>query len=179
MACVGRGIIGFGIYYPLPSPGFSRSHHDFNEWQLRDRKSQRLDNLYSKWWLCYCDYQLPMVLPERFLSLPKHGSYFALLKTDGSGSYTTLSQSFYASAGDKICGWAFFKAEDYMPYNDSCAVYIKRGGTLIYTAFSAGARLWATMVVHHGLTGNTPSLRQTRTPSKLASPIIAMTHMIA
>jgi hypothetical protein len=80
----------------------------------------------------------------------KHGSYFALLKTDGPGSYTALSQSFYANAGDKICGWAFFKAEDYMPYNDDCTVRIKNSaGTVIYTAFSAS-------VSTVGNYGNTP-----------------------
>ena len=48
---------------------------------------------------------------------PQDGIYFALLKTNGPGSYTTLSQTFHASAGSKISGWAFFDAQDYLPFN--------------------------------------------------------------
>ncbi|MBD7911192.1 hypothetical protein [Clostridium cibarium] len=62
--------------------------------------------------------------------------YFALLKTDGPGSYTTISQTFAAKAGDKIEGWAFFKANDYLPFNDNSKVRIKAGNNVIATPFN-------------------------------------------
>lgn len=77
---------------------------------------------------------------------PVHGSYFALLKTDGPGSYTTLSQTFSVEAGDAISGWAFFRANDVIPYNDNAQVQIMQGGTIIATVFggsvSTGTRPW-------------------------------------
>ncbi|CAH2214312.1 hypothetical protein [Tepidibacter aestuarii] len=76
--------------------------------------------------------------PSSFLTYtPINGNFFALLKTDGPGSYTTVSQSFYAKKGDKISGWAFFKANDYLPYDDKSKVVIKSGTTVISTVFSA------------------------------------------
>jgi hypothetical protein len=39
---------------------------------------------------------------------PVDGDFFALLKTDGPGSFTTLSQTLVAQAGVEISGWAFF-----------------------------------------------------------------------
>ncbi len=65
------------------------------------------------------------------------GSYFALLKTNGPSTYTTISQSFSVEVGDKITGWAFFNAADYMPYNDNTQVSIKSNNTVIATVFEA------------------------------------------
>jgi len=65
------------------------------------------------------------------------GSYFALLKTNGGGSFTTVSQTFSASAGDKISGQAFFYTIDYMPFNDNAQVEIISGGSVVATVFSA------------------------------------------
>ncbi len=65
------------------------------------------------------------------------GSRFALLKTNGPDSYTTVYQTFSVSSGAKITGYAFFKANDYLPYNDNAQVYIKSGNTVIATLFSA------------------------------------------
>ena len=68
------------------------------------------------------------------------GSKFALLKTNGPGSYTSVWQTFTAKAGDRISGWAFFNAGDYIPYNDNSQVYIRSGnvsGPLVATVFSA------------------------------------------
>lgn len=70
---------------------------------------------------------------------PIEGCYFALLKTNGPGSYTTLSQTFTANAGDTIEGYSFFKTNDYMPFNDNCKIVIKSGnasGPIIATPFS-------------------------------------------
>lgn len=61
---------------------------------------------------------------ERTVYLPPEGSYFAELKTDGPGSYTTLKQSFFASSGQTIYGWTAFDAQDYLPYNDNAMVRI-------------------------------------------------------
>lgn len=65
------------------------------------------------------------------------GDFFALVKTNGSGLRTIVSQTFSACAGDKISGWAFFEAEDYMFFNDNTQVRIKSGSTVLDTVFSA------------------------------------------
>lgn len=81
---------------------------------------------------------VPPVPPYTSTSyVPQDGDYFALVKTNGGGFYTTVNQTFSASAGDKISGWAFFKAEDYMPFNDNTQVEIKSGGNVLATVFSA------------------------------------------
>jgi hypothetical protein len=55
---------------------------------------------------------------------PVEGSYFALLKSDGPGSFTTLSQAVTLSAGDMVKGFAAFDYGDYHPFNDSAEVRI-------------------------------------------------------
>jgi hypothetical protein len=69
--------------------------------------------------------------------VPIKGCYFALLKTDGPGSYNSIQQSFYANAGDSISGWAFFLTKDYMPYDDNSNIQILSGDTVLSTPFSA------------------------------------------
>jgi hypothetical protein len=54
----------------------------------------------------------------------KDGDYFAVLKTDGAGSSTALSQSVTVMTGDTISGWAFFDARDELPWDDDSAVVI-------------------------------------------------------
>jgi hypothetical protein len=58
---------------------------------------------------------------------PRDGSYFALLKTDGPGSYTIATQDVNLTAGEKIFGSAAFDARDSLPYNDSASVRILQG----------------------------------------------------
>jgi len=65
--------------------------------------------------------------------LPVDGSYFAVLKTDGPGTYTSLSQAITLEAGSGLIGWAAFDAHDYWPYNDNAAVQILSGATLLAT----------------------------------------------
>lgn len=55
---------------------------------------------------------------------PPDGYYFAELKTDGPGEITKLTQSMDVSAGDTVSGWAFYDAQDYMPFNDTAEVVI-------------------------------------------------------
>lgn len=51
---------------------------------------------------------------------PTDGNYFALLTAGlGEGVYSTISQEFHASATDVLSFNTFFKAGDYMPYNDN------------------------------------------------------------
>lgn len=65
-----------------------------------------------------------------------NGSYFALLKTDGPGSYTTISQSFTAQVGDTISGYAFFQSWDNGGfYNDNAMVRIMQENSEIETVF--------------------------------------------
>jgi hypothetical protein len=66
---------------------------------------------------------------------PVHGNFFALLEAGaGTGVYTTLSQTFSANAGDTILGWAFFQANDYMPYNDDAYVRIVQGNLILFSS---------------------------------------------
>ena len=64
------------------------------------------------------------------------GHYFAVVE---AGCPTnTLAQSFTASAGDTLTGWSFFKANDYLPYNDSGNVrLVVNGGGSSATVFSS------------------------------------------
>lgn len=66
-----------------------------------------------------------------------YGAKYAMLKTDGPGSYTSVSRSISATAGDTLTGAAFFKAEDYPPYNDNAQVVIKQGSTTLATLFQS------------------------------------------
>ena len=68
---------------------------------------------------------------------PIEGNYFALLKTDGPNCYNQIEQCFYAKPGDKICGWSFFKTNDYFPYDDNCEVTLNRDDKKIHTLFFA------------------------------------------
>ena len=64
---------------------------------------------------------------------PVEGTYFAELKTDGPGSYTTLSQSVSLTSGDVLSGWAAFDYGDYHPYDDNAYVKIYNGDSLLAT----------------------------------------------
>jgi len=66
---------------------------------------------------------------------PVHGNFFALLEAGaGTGVYTTLSQTFSANAGDTILGWAFFQANDFMPYDDDAYVRIVQGNLILFSS---------------------------------------------
>lgn len=93
---------------------------------------------------------------------PVHGQRFALLKTDGPGSYTTLSQTFSVQAGDAISGWAFFKTNDAMPNFDNAQVQILQGSMVMATVFFGntigGTRPW-TMWMYEFPASGTYTLR--------------------
>jgi hypothetical protein len=55
---------------------------------------------------------------------PVDGDYFGHIEGYHSSIFTTLRQVFYANSGDTISGWAAFKANDYLPYDDNAAVTI-------------------------------------------------------
>ncbi len=55
---------------------------------------------------------------------PPEGSYFLLLKTNGSGSYTRAEQIVTLAAGGALSGRAAFDARDYVPYNDNASVRV-------------------------------------------------------
>ncbi len=58
------------------------------------------------------------------LYTPVAGNHFALLKTDGPGNITMISQQVSLLAGESIDGWAAFDAQDYVPYMDWAYVQI-------------------------------------------------------
>jgi len=55
---------------------------------------------------------------------PMDGSHFALLQTGDNATSTELSQAFYAQAGDKIAGWAFFDTAESLPNGDAGQVVL-------------------------------------------------------
>ena len=82
-------------------------------------------------------------LPPPTNFLPPSGQYFAVVPAgcqgdDVGGTQSLTSQSFTANAGDTVSGWAFFQANDYLPYNDSGGVQIVTGeGAFVATLYSA------------------------------------------
>jgi hypothetical protein len=67
---------------------------------------------------------------------PHGGSSFAVVAPEGQDTYTHLAQSFTATAGQTVSGWAFFDGEDYLPYDDG-AVVIQQDGSDLETVFAA------------------------------------------
>jgi hypothetical protein len=69
---------------------------------------------------------------------PVHGNHFVLLTADQANTPVKISQSFFAGMGMTVRGDTFFKAGDYLPYNDSgqVVVKIKENGTTVATPFN-------------------------------------------
>jgi hypothetical protein len=67
---------------------------------------------------------------------PVEGSFFALMKTDGPGSFTTLSQSFFALPGDRLVGSARFFDGDCAPFVDTSDVALLSGSSVVATLFA-------------------------------------------
>lgn len=70
---------------------------------------------------------VPPVVPGVTTWGPTDGSNFALLKTDGPGSWTLLGQIFYAPAGYTLTVDYFWDSQDYVPFNDMAAGRIYAG----------------------------------------------------
>ena len=63
------------------------------------------------------------------------GNQFAVLTAGlGESVPTTLSQTFSATSGQNVQGWAFFDANDYLPYNDSGYVRITQGNVVLFSS---------------------------------------------
>lgn len=85
-----------------------------------------------------------------FLTTPFNGRFFAVLKTNGPGSQTRVFQSVGLAAGETLTGAAFFKAEDYCPYDDNAQVLVRRSsGALVAVVFSSSV----CSVGNYGYTG--------------------------
>jgi len=83
------------------------------------------------------------------------GNYFATVMAGCATN--TLAQTFTARAGQTLTGWSFFKANDYLPYNDSGAVRLSiAGGGTTATVFSSS-------IGQVGSYGGTPWQRWTYT----------------
>ena len=68
------------------------------------------------------------------------GKYFANMKTDGPGSFTTLSQAFNADPGQEVSGYAFFVDQEFLQnqpcvFQDSMSVDIMAGDTVVANVF--------------------------------------------
>nr|QOV09080.1 hypothetical protein HULAa30F3_00035 [uncultured Dehalococcoidia bacterium] len=58
------------------------------------------------------------------LYLPVEGSRFAVVYGGYQDTWANLTQTFNAKAGDVLSGYSFFKAGDYLPYDDEAQVRI-------------------------------------------------------
>jgi hypothetical protein len=76
------------------------------------------------------------------------GDYFAVVV--GGCSTNTLAQTFFARGGQTLTGWAFFKANDYLPYNDNGAVQLSVNGV------GSSATVFSSSIGQVGSYGATP-----------------------
>ena len=76
------------------------------------------------------------------------GHYFAMVT--GGCPTDTLSQSFTAHSGQILTGWSFFKANDYLPYNDSGSVQLS------VTGAGTAATVFTSSINQVGSYGETP-----------------------
>src|SRR5215203_6343104 len=89
----------------------------------------------------YCEYDCP---PNYLYVSPHEGSYFALLKVADQSQWTTISQPFTASNGDRISGWVFTLETLYQTrgfttpgFDDKGQVVLTDGsGTTVATLFN-------------------------------------------
>jgi hypothetical protein len=67
---------------------------------------------------------------------PYEGDFFALLKTDGPGSFTVLSREINVSAGETVSGAAFLAEDEDSGYCDSAEVVVTEDGvpTAVFSA---------------------------------------------
>ena len=69
--------------------------------------------------------------------LPPDGSKFAIVPSEGC-SPGILHQSFTVNAGDTLSGWSFYKANDYLPFDDTGIVkLVLVGPQTVTTLFSS------------------------------------------
>lgn len=69
---------------------------------------------------------------------PIGGSSFALFGAGQQNNLSNISQAFSLHEGYSVSGWAFFDAQDYIPYNDIAKVEIRdSSGALVATPYYA------------------------------------------
>ena len=73
--------------------------------------------------------------------VPREGSRMAKMTAGTVNTWYSVSQSFTAGAGESVGGWAYFKAGDYMPYNDTGQVVVQQGSTVVATPFHSSVSL--------------------------------------
>jgi hypothetical protein len=70
---------------------------------------------------------------------PISGLYFAYIDSGlGMNVYSTLSQSFALNTGQTISGYAGFRTNDYLPYNDDAYLAINGTSLLAWSVASVG-----------------------------------------
>jgi len=77
------------------------------------------------------------------------GNYFGVVRSPGCPGQR-LAQTFTATAGDTLSGWAFFKTSDYLPYDDNGDVKI------VVTSTGSQSVLFSSSVSQVGSYGGTP-----------------------
>ena len=71
-------------------------------------------------------------LPSYSSYNPVEGAFFAQITGGTPDVYQTLSQTFTASAGEMLTGYAFFSTEEYLPFDDDGYVRITLGNAILF-----------------------------------------------
>lgn len=65
---------------------------------------------------------------------PTKGASFALLRSSLADTYNRISQTVNMKAGDRLAGSAFFKTQDYLPYDDDAYIRIVELDAVLFSS---------------------------------------------
>lgn len=86
----------------------------------------------------------PILVVTQFQNYsPTKGSSFALLRSSLENTYNRLFQAVNLKAGDRLAGSAFFKTQDYLPFDDDAYIRIvELDAVLFFESSQCRRRLW-------------------------------------
>jgi hypothetical protein len=77
----------------------------------------------------------PILVVSQFESYgPTEGSSFALLRSSFTDTYNRLFQAVDLKAGDRLAGSAFFKTQDYLPFDDDAYIRIVELDAVLFSS---------------------------------------------
>jgi hypothetical protein len=77
----------------------------------------------------------PILVVSQFGSYtPTEGSSFALLRSSLENTYNRLFQAVNLKAGDRLAGSAFFKTQDYLPFDDDAYIRIVELDAVLFSS---------------------------------------------
>jgi hypothetical protein len=75
-----------------------------------------------------------LVVPQFQNYSPTKGASFALLRSSLADTYNRISQTVNMKAGDRLAGSAFFKTQDYLPYDDDAYIRIVELDAVLFSS---------------------------------------------